>query len=180
MRSNVRFRIFTPMLDDFRNFFGDVLSGKMKDERIALTKQESDILRLKTEGLTDEVTSLREERVSLRLKMEDQTALITNLRAQLEERDKLIAELKRPKSKVPDGFDEVTKRIAQFMAEHDGVSHEEISGGLGISLADVRFHVGALISARMAEQVSIGFVSDFGSSPPSYDLLQPGRAYARQ
>jgi hypothetical protein len=168
------------MLDDIRNWAGDVLSGKMKDAEIALTKQESTILRLKIDGLLDETSSLREERVSLRLKMEDQAALIADLTTQLEERDKLIAELKRPKSKVPDGFDEVTKRIAQFMAEHDGVSHEEISGGLGIPMADVRYHVGAMITARMAEQVSVGFVSDFGSSPPSYDLLQPGRAYARQ
>ena len=46
------------MLDDFRNLFGDMLSGKMKDTQIALTKQESDLLRLKVDGLLDKVRSL--------------------------------------------------------------------------------------------------------------------------
>ena len=103
-----------------------------------------------------------------------------DLQMEINDRDKVIANLKQPKNSVPDGFDAVTKRVAQFMDEHEHVSHEAISSGLGISLADVRYHVGALIAARMVEQPSCGFVSDSGFSQPTYDLLQLGRNYARQ
>lgn len=168
------------MLDDIRNCAGDILSGKMKDAEIALTKQESAILRLKIEGLLDEANSLREERVSMRLKLDGLTATIANLTMQLEERDKTIAELKKPKDTAPNGFDAVTKRVVQFIAEQDGVSHEEISRALTLSLADVRFHVGALIEANMADQVSPGMITSFGSEPPLFDLTQSGRTYARQ
>ena len=49
------------MIEDVRNFFGDILSGRIKDERIALSKEQSDDLRLKLDNLTAELNRLRSE-----------------------------------------------------------------------------------------------------------------------
>lgn len=133
------------MLDDIRNFFGDVLSGKMKDAQIALTKQESDTLRLKVDSLLDKVRMLEEERLPLikeleihRLKVREQATLIADLTAKLEQRDS-----------IGEGLDEKEIQVLQlfFDAGRD-LSTDMVAQHFKWSSGEADFYVGSLLKQK--------------------------------
>ena len=71
------------MIEDARNFFGDILSGRIKDERIALSKEQSDDLRLKLDNLTAEFNRLRSQNELLTTDNRDLSLRIGDLEAEL-------------------------------------------------------------------------------------------------
>ena len=117
-----------------------MLSGKMKDTQIDLTKHESDLLRLKVDGLLDKVRSFEDERIPLikelevqRLKVKEQAALIANLEAQLEQRDR-----------GPDRLHQKQEEILKLLHHNESLSVEQMAGSIGISAPDTRGHLDAL------------------------------------
>lgn len=128
------------MLDDLRNLFGDMLSGKIKDTQIALTKQESDMLRLKVDGLLDKVRTFEEERVPLITKLEE-------MRLQLANKDSLIADLEAKlaeRDRGPDRLPEKQEEILKLLHHSESLSVEQIADSIGLSAPDTKFHMDKL------------------------------------
>jgi hypothetical protein len=168
------------MLDDLRNLSGDILSGKMKDAEIALTKQESAILRLKIEGLIDSNTELRGERATLRseietlrgeigvlrLKENDQAAVIADLTAKLEEG-------KPVEERLDDPAHEVLKLLFK---NSEGLDIRSICAHLNVEHGVASYHVGVLLDAKF-----IGFtkraLNFAGASTNIFYIHHKGRAY---
>jgi hypothetical protein len=179
------------MIDDLRNLFGDMLSGKMKDSEIALTKQESAILRLKVEGLIDSNTELRDERVALRLQIETLRSEISVLRLKEDDQAAIIADLTAQLQKdnpVHDRLDEPTAKVLKLLFDHgDGLDIDSIRSPFGFSVSEAKFHIGILMDLKFIEfqEGLVGFAhSDAfgeshysGGSPDVFYIQQKGRAY---
>ena len=145
------------MIDAFRNLFGDMLSGKMKDAEISLTRQESANLRLKIDGLIDEGIKLRDERAVIIPKLEIQ-------RLQLADKDSLIADLTaelQQRNPVVDGLDEEEAKILQFFFDAQESSREVASNSLQIPLPRATHYVGSLLKRSFLRQST-------GSAGPRY------------
>lgn len=167
------------MIDDLRNLFGDMLTGKMKDSEIALTKQESALLRLKIEGLLDEGAKLRDERAAFVSRLEDQ-------HLQLTEKKLLIADLTAKLKEhdwVPDELDQPTREVLQLLYDSgDGLNINAIRSPFGFSVSEAKFHLGVLISLRFIgfSEGTVGFAIDedyYEGVPETYFVEQKGRAH---
>ncbi len=167
------------MLDDIRSLFGDMLSGKMKDAEISLTKQESANLRLKLDGLLDEATSLRDERVVLiskleaqRLELRDKDSLITDLRSQLNKRNPVTERLEDP-----------TEEVLNFLFESgEAMTLDTIMRKFSMASSVAKFHLGALLKLKYIsfDEGMVGFGIDediYEGVPEQYSIEQKGREY---
>ena len=167
------------MLDDIRNLVGDMLSGKMKDAEISLTKQESVNLRLKLDGLLDEATNLRNERVILiskleaqRIELGDKDSLIANLKAQLDKRDP-----------VADRLEDPTCEVLRFLFDSgEAMALESIMQKFLMASSVAKFHLGVLLKLKFIsfEESTVGFGMDDGfydGCPDQYAIVQKGREY---
>ena len=172
------------MLDDLRNLFGDMLTGKMKDSEIALTKQESAILRLKIEGFIAELSKLRDERAVFASRLEDQ-------RLQLAEKDSLITDLTAKldeRKPVEDRLDDPTHEVLKLLFNVDeGLDLGTISSHFDRTQGVAMFHLDTLkdldfIGHKRGRTAPMGLYSGSqnlmrSSTSDTFFIKPKGRAY---
>ena len=171
--SNDSQRNLTIMLDDIRNVAGDLLSGKMKEAEIALTKQESSILSLKIEGLIDQLASLREERITLikelesqRLQLVDKESLITDMASKLQQNQPVEERLEDPSHEV----------LKILFKNPDGLDIKTICSHLNVEQGVANYHVGFLLESKFIG-ITKRVLNYAGASMNFFYINQKGRTY---
>lgn len=164
------------MIDDIRNWLGDIASGKIKDAHIALSEAQNT-------GFLRDIENLICERDDLLSKVR---VLETSLADSLAENRILASKL--PKAEGSDGgIDQPTREVLQLLFDAgDGLDIDAIRSPFGFSVSEAKFHIGILMDLKFIrfEKGSSGFVwgdssgmHSTGGRPDKYVIQQKGLEY---
>jgi len=165
------------MIDDIRNWFGDIASGKIKDAHLALSEATArDFHRQLTETIAENnlirshLKELAAEKVILQTKNSELEAKLNEITAKQKQTD------------------EPNQELLQLLFEHeDGLDVATIAARMSMTTGVAKFHLGVLLDLKYVDfdAGSVGFggqgydgePSFYAGTPETYWIEQLGRAY---
>lgn len=165
------------MIDDIRNWFGDIASGKIKDAHLAMSEATArDFERKLSEAIS--------ENGVLRSQLDEATVENSTLKTRIVELERQLEEL----SDDRDPSDEPNRELLKLLFDApEGLSISEITNRMRMTTSEAKFHLGVLLELGFIDthQGSVGFYSTdgFGEShysggtPEIFWIEQPGRSH---
>jgi hypothetical protein len=151
------------MLDTIKGIIGDIAAGAIKDQRIALSREQLNTLDAKLSDALSEV-----ERLSRR---------VIELERLVAERDAKIAQL-QPSADLDPSALEI---LRFFFNESRDLSVEEAATRFNTPIGVAQFHADTLLERGMIQQTTIGvFTDEYGDSPGIFAITAVGRKYVMQ
>lgn len=127
------------MFDSIKGIIGDIASGSVKDQRIALSQEQLTILDGKLRDTLEQV------------------ALLTKRVAQLEsDKASLESQLQKLRPEVG-GLDQQSKEVLKFFFDRpDGLSSEDVAHRFKLSRSAADFHIDVLFKRKFLQQLTVG------------------------
>ena len=122
------------MLDDIRNFLGDMISGKTKDAHLALTKEQAEVFKVRLDEAVEENESLRDEVRGL-------TEALTESQSRIQQ---LQQETTMASPEQNERLHEKQEQILKLLHESEELSVEQLAESISLSSPDTKFHVDKL------------------------------------
>jgi DNA-binding MarR family transcriptional regulator len=150
------------MIDDIRNWFGDIASGKIKDAHLALSEKQNASFLRDIDQLVGERDVLRAENIVLKSELADSLANNRVLTLNLEE---AVATHKGGNEELPEG----AWLVLGFLAEAPGrFGVSRLQAESGIEIGRLHLYLDALENAGLADKLphnlgrKVAQVSTFG------------------
>ncbi|MDD5260920.1 MAG: hypothetical protein PHD76_03635 [Methylacidiphilales bacterium] len=151
------------MFDSIKGIIGDIAAGAIKDQRIALTKEQLTTLDLKLRDAISENARLSHRVIELE-----------NLVA---DRDAKIAQLQP----VVNALDPKALEILKFFFDQScNLSTQDIMRRFQLPMGVADYHTDTLLQRGLIQQTCFGVSSPFGEQPPMSAISGEGRKYIMQ
>lgn len=164
-------------LETIREILGSLATASGSRQVIEIRGEQVAVLTEKVSDLEVEKSLLVQKTLALEQQVAVQAADIAEL---TRENAELKAKLEPANSaaRLPEGFDETTLAVARAFFEHsDGLSLENVSRVLRLSIGTALFHADMLAREGFIKQRTFAVRSMSGNSPAIHGLTPAGRAF---
>jgi hypothetical protein len=158
------------MFDTIKGIIGDIAAGAIKDQRIALSREQLSALDLKLRDALHGSDALRAENTRLSQRLVELEQLIADRDAKIQQLTVASQQQKRSADRA-----EIEQQILLFLAQHAHSIDRSISEHLGVGTEKVLFHLQEL------ERDGLIFGAHFyGGKPSQWSIDQEGRRYLNE
>ena len=157
------------MLDDARNIIGDLASGKIKDQRLALLADELTASDRKLSDATAKLSILKSENSDLKSQVDQLESTLNHFRLKIQ-----------PEIEGRKFIDDEAQEMLETLFDADAdLTVDRIVSGLSVSGSVAKFHLDTLLSARLVRHASSEpqpyMMGDRQTFKTTYELTPSGR-----